>query len=74
MCIKWAFVCDFLYIPSTNYYFSPCSIRHVMLKFCLMVLRKALMNATLNPSSKMEPYIYYTLKYLVNLATNESYS
>jgi hypothetical protein len=40
---------------------------------CLLVLRLALMNATVNPPSSMKPYVYYTLQRLVDKATNESY-
>ncbi|KAG0623465.1 hypothetical protein M758_3G176200 [Ceratodon purpureus] len=40
---------------------------------CLTVLRLALTNATVNPPAQMKPYIYYTLKRLVDPTNNQSY-
>jgi hypothetical protein len=40
---------------------------------CLDILRKALTNATVNPPSSLEPFKYYTIKRLIDPATNQSY-
>ena len=39
---------------------------------CLTVLREALTNATVNPPANLQPYTYYTLKRLIDPATNQS--